>query len=147
MAAGDEEVAVAVVVEVDEAAAPVHVGQAPVAGAGGERDVLEQAVAEVAVEHGQLALVGGHEEVEPAVVVVVAAVDAHAARARRRARRRPRRRRAPTSSNLPVPVVLEEEIRRHVVGDEDVGVAVVVVVGADDAHAGAGVAADARLAR
>ena len=45
---------------------------------------------------------------------------------------------------LSPPVVVEEEIRLHVVADEKVGVAVVVVVGRDHSHVAAGAGGDAR---
>ena len=97
-------------------------------------------------EHRQLPLVVRGVEIEPSVVVIVAAVDAHVGEVLSvEIDRRARDHR--DFLELSPPVVVEEEIRLHVVADEKVGVAVVVVVGRDHSHVAAGAAAmpEARL--
>ena len=78
MAAGDEQVPVPVVVEVDESRSPVDVRKEIRRDRGRAGRVLEKPPAQVAVKHGHLALVVGHEQIELTVVVIVAAIDAHA---------------------------------------------------------------------
>ena len=43
-----------------------------------ESDVIEETVAQIPVEHGQLHLIGRHEEVQKPVVVVISTIHAHA---------------------------------------------------------------------
>ena len=78
VAVGDKQVAVAVVVVVDEEGAPGEELQAGDPQPGLKGHVGEKPVAEVAVQAVGLPLVVGDEEVEPAIAVVVAHVNPHA---------------------------------------------------------------------
>ena len=86
------------------------------------------------IERGRLVDEVGDGQVEPAVAVEVAAGHAHprqvaAARARRQARNEP------FLGETEASLITEEIIGRHVVGDEQVDLAVVVEVGRDDPQA------------
>ena len=133
VAASDEQIAAAVVVEVDDSTAPFHPRQAPGRGPRPRTDVLETLAGEVVVEDRPFSLVGGHPQVEPAVVVDIATVDPHAAvglpdhvvgQPRLEADLR----------KLPGAVVAEEEIGGDVVENEDVCVAIPFLVETDHSH-------------
>src|SRR6185436_15939922 len=84
-------------------------------------------------------LVGGDEEVEQAVVVDVGRVDAHAALGAA-GKVVGDACEAGVFFEVAFAVVEEEAVAGFVVGNEDVGIAVVIEIGADNAHAGAVVA-------
>ena len=79
MPAGIEQVAVAIVVEIDQPDTPLDMWHRAGTRVGRRRHVFEEAVAEIAEEDRQLPLIGSLHEVEPTVVVEVPAFDAHAA--------------------------------------------------------------------
>ena len=88
---------------------------------------------EVVVEDGPLPLVGGHPQVEPAVVVDIPTIHPHAAvglpdhvvgQPRLQA----------DLLKAPRAVVAEEEVRGDIVEDEDVGVTVPVLIEAHHPH-------------
>ena len=78
VARGNEDIAVAVVVKIDQAGSPGHVGEGAGPGAGEQGHVRKQAIAQIPMERGQLFCVRRLVEIEPAVVVEVDAFDAHA---------------------------------------------------------------------
>ncbi len=99
--------------------------------AGGGHAVGEEAAAEVLVQRDRLAIEVGHGQVGPAVAVEVATGNTHARQvAPTGAQGGPRRLTYVLESETPEVAV--EIVRRHVVGDEDVGLAVVIEVGDDD---------------
>ena len=130
MTVGDVEVAPAVVVKINQPDAPGHVGQT-VAQAGAGRLVHEQAV-EVAVESVRVAGEVGDHQIEPAVVVVVGPISAHAGL--RVAVLVVGDARLDGDLGEAAAVVAEQEVRHRIVGDEQVRVAVAVIVGGADAQ-------------
>ena len=108
------------------------------------RRLGEQAPTEIPEERVRLEFVVRHEEVEAAVAVVVAEIGAHpgAGPPVGRDADAGRQRHLPEHA---VAFVVEQEVRRRVVGHEDVRPPVIVVVADDDAEAVAAMTADARL--
>ena len=132
VAVGDDEVEVPVVVEIGEGRSPLQRAIGRGADAAGPRNVLEDAVAQAAVERGEILGEVGGEEVEDAVAVDVADGEPHAGLG------------GPVGvegAPLPrgdlredaLPLVAIEVVRVGVVGDVEVDAAVAVVVGG--AHA------------
>jgi hypothetical protein len=124
---GDHEVGVAVVVEVEEGAAPLK-------GVVGHRleslraaDVVEQELPFVVVERRRVLGEGGEEDLLQAVPVQVGRVDPHAGLGHA-VPAQPRAAPGPDLGERAVPVVAVEEVGVGVVGDEDVDVVVVVEV-------------------
>src|SRR5439155_4509318 len=79
--ARDEQIAVAIIIEIDQTGAPRDLVESACAGPGDVGHVLEGTSAKVAVEDGPLLLVGGHIEIEKAVVVEVTAFHPHGSQA------------------------------------------------------------------
>ena len=110
-------------------------------------DVLEVGPAVVLVEGGVLAPEVGHEQLGEAVAVHVLGVDAHAPLDLAGLVRGGAGRSADVLERA-VPLVQEQEVGAAVVGDVEVGPAVAVEVGGDDAEPPAVAAEDAgRLGR
>ncbi len=110
------------------------------------RDVLEEALAEIAVERVQLLREIRDEDVREAVAVDVAAVHAHAGLRLAVAVEADAGGIGDVDERA-VALVLVEEIANHVVGDVDVGVAVAIEITEGDAEALAGGVGNARRLR
>ena len=127
-----EEIREAVVVEVGQRGAPLHVAVLNVQTRRDSR-ILEQALAEIAIERRNVVGEMGLREIEPAVAVVVADSDAH-----------PRLRAAVLAvgrsaldrdvGKRAVAIVSVEDGRRRIRRDVDVGPAVIGQIGADCGH-------------
>jgi len=125
---GDKDVEPAVIVVVEEPSAETkHVG-GRTCDSCLMTDVPEPALA-VVVEHViRILLKIGDEQVQPAIVIVVAQRYAHSCHGVAETRHGHPRLHADLSE-LPVVVVMEQICRQSIIGDEQVGPAVVVVVG------------------
>ena len=126
MPVGDVDVEVAVIVDVEHLRPETERDETR-AQSGLLRRVLEQSLAEVAVEGIQLLREVGDEDVGKAVAVDVTAIDAHAGLRLAVAVEADARRVRHVGEGA-VAVVLVEEVPHHVVGDVDVGIAVAVEV-------------------
>ena len=133
VAVGREDVEVAVEVVVEEEDAERQRQQARAADGGRRRLVDEQLRALVVVEREHLVREVADEQVRAAGAVVVAGVDAHRA-ARDAVLAVGHAGRDPLLGERAVPVVAIELVRLRVVGDEDVGPAVAVVIEDGDAE-------------
>ena len=133
VAVGEEQIHVAVVVEVEELQAPARQQARRLRDAVRGGDVGEELVAVVAVEREHLLVDVGHEQVLPAVLVEVGRIDAHP-RARRAVGAEPHLGGQPDLFPLALAAVGEEEVLDGVVGDEQVDEAVVVDVGGHHAQ-------------
>ena len=133
MAIGYEDVAVAVVVKVDEARSPVHMWVQGTWDLGFSGCIFEQTSTNVSVENGHFRLVVGDEKIQPTISVIIRAVDSHAAidfafkvtgySAEQT-----------YFLELPCSIVLEQEVGRAILSNEDVGVAIVIEVSRNHPH-------------
>ncbi|HEU4401055.1 MAG TPA: hypothetical protein VFT43_03015 [Candidatus Polarisedimenticolia bacterium] len=131
VAVGDEQVEMAVVVGIEEEGPEAESQERRAAHPRAEGAVREDAAAVVVVELVGLLRQVGHEEVEAAVVVVVGHVGPHAGLRQAVLGERHAGQLADLLEGA-VAAVAPEEVRRVVVGDVEVLVAVVVVVAPDD---------------
>ena len=145
VAVDDAEIEIAVVVVVEEDGAEADVGQRRRADAARKRHVLEQPLAEISKERVRFEFVIRHDEIQVAVTVVVAEVGAHACPRHPVAGHRDARRAVPTSAEVAAALVVKQEVRRRVVGHEQVHPSVVVIVAEDDAQPVAAMVEDAGL--
>ena len=129
---GDVEPAVVVVVEERCAEADEWQRREREAALAGRID--EQPPAQIAKQRRRLELVIRHDQIQPAVAVVVAKIGAHA-RARLAVVGDGNAGKEPPLVESSVAVVAIQRVRQGIVRDEDVGPAVVVVVGNHDAQA------------
>src|SRR5712692_9890363 len=125
VAVDDEQVAPAVVIEIEEARAECAVENAGLADAGGDGVVGEGAVAIVAVEAVELEIKMADEKVGQAVVGDVGGVGAHAGFGAAVFAEASAGSEAGVAKGA-VAIVEVEEVALRVVGDEDVGPAVIV---------------------
>ena len=144
MPAGDKEVSVSVIVEVHDPSTPFDVGERSQASAGRSGHIVEVLSGLVLVERGQLSLVGCDVEIEPSVVVPVGAIHTHislgiAERVVGNADERP------DFFKSSLTVIHPEGIGSEVVGDEEIGVAIIVEIGGDHPHSGRQKAGDPGL--
>ena len=145
VAAGEEQVAPAVVVEVGHCRPPGDELPRPAAGGGGGGGVLELPPPEVAEEDGEIGLEVGDEQVDPPVAVGVARFGPHATDLGPEPVHRHAGRESGLTEVAPA-IVLEEEVSLEgVVADVDVGVAIVVVIETDNPHSRASHRGDPHL--
>ena len=130
----DEEIAPAVVVEIEEAGAETAVENVGLAEAGSDGAVSERAVAVVGVEAIEFEIEMADVEIHAAVVAEIGGVGAHAgfgaaifAEAGARG--------VADVSECAVAVIEIEKISLRIVGDENVWPAVVIEIGEDDGEA------------
>src|SRR2546425_10566760 len=129
----DENVGPAVVVHVEKAAAPAEILRVR-AESGGESGVLEIGAAEIAIERGRVAGEIGFDDVEIAVEIVIDSGDAHAGLGLAVGREGAAGLDGDVRERA-VLFVLIERAGLRVVGDVDVGPAVVVEIGGENAEA------------
>src|ERR1051326_644943 len=132
--AGNENIAVAVVVQINHAGAPFDVRIGAVARAGLAGHILKIDPLAVLVERAQLAMIRRDIKIQPAVVVPVGAFHTH--RALDIAKRVvSQSQEGADLFELASAVILQNKIGAQIVSHNDVCVAVIVEVGADHAHA------------
>src|SRR5229473_176504 len=134
VAVGDENVEPGVVVHVEESGAPAHVGIAGLADAGSPTDVVETLRTHVAIEGVGLLFEVGDEEAEAAAMVVIAPVDAHVAELHAFAAEGHAGEHAHVGEAAVV-IVVVEIVGNGIVGDEQIGPAIVVVIHPNDSEA------------
>ena len=144
VAVDDAKIEIAVVVVVEEDRAEADVGQRRSADSARKRHVLEQPLAEISKERMRFELVIRHDEIQVAVTVVVAEVGAHACPRHPVAGHRDARRQGHFREAAAALVVIQE-VRRRVVGHEQVHPSVVVIVAEDSPEPVAAVIVDTRL--
>lgn len=134
VAAGEEQVAAAVVVEVGHRRPPGDELPGPTPGSGGGGGVLELPPPEIAEEDGEIGLEVGDEQIDPPVAVGIARLRPHAADLGGEPVHGHAGRQRGLAEVAPA-IVLEEEVPLEgVVADVDVGVAIVIVIETDDPH-------------
>src|SRR5207302_1360110 len=134
VAVGDQKVEPGVIVHIEKSGAPADVRIAGLAYAGSPTDVVETLWTHVAIEGVGLLFEVRDEKAEAAAVVVIAPIDAHIAELHTFAAEGHTSEHARVGEGTVVIVVIEI-VGDRVVGDEEVGPAVVVVVHPHDAEA------------
>ena len=137
VALGDEEIFPAIVVIVEETDAPPRVGHGEAGDTGSEAGVSKSGVAIVLVEG--VALVGEirDDQIGPAIVIIIGEIDTHASVSAAVAVNGDFGEEADFFEGA-VAFVVIEKFDHGVVGDEEVNVAVAVVIGESDAQGFAG---------
>ena len=144
MAAGDEDVLPAIVIEIGDGGRVTGHGDAEAGHAAGGGNIGETALAEVAEQGEGFEVEGDENQVGEAVVIEIASVNAHAGDELTGIGEGDTGLEAGLFK-LTAAFVVEEGILHLVVGDEDIGEAVEIEVCHGGAHALAGVGADAGI--
>src|ERR1700676_1491326 len=134
VAVGDEKIEPGVIVHVEESRAPAYVGIAGLADAGSPTDVVETLRAHIAIERVGLLLEVRDEKAEAAAVVVIAPIDAHVAEFQAVATEGYAGKHAHVGEGAVV-IVVVEIVGDGIVGDEEIGPTVVVIVHPHDPEA------------
>ena len=128
MPVGYEDVEPAIVVHVKKARSPLHQGIAWLADLGTQTDIVKSPCGRIAIQGIGLIGEGGYENVEQATVVIVAKIDSHIA-LRLSGTAESNAREGAYLCEGAVMTVVVQVVRSRVVGHEQIGPAVVVVVG------------------
>ena len=144
VAVGDEQILVAVAIDIEELSGPPHEREAAASQAACRGDVLEVAVAEIAIEGVGVVLEVGDEDVEPAVIVEVGRRGPHARLLATVAAVSGAAEQSPVLQR-PVSGAAVQEVDVGIVGNVDLGQPVVVAVGGDQSKAEGRVGVDLLL--
>src|SRR5437660_641879 len=134
MAVSDENIEPGVIVHIKKAGAPAYIRVAGLSDAGSPAHIVESLLAHIVIERVGLLLKMRDEEAEAAAVVVIAPVYAHVAELHPFAAESYARKHAHVCEGAVV-IVMIKIVGNGIVGDQEIGPAIVVVVNPHDAEA------------
>src|SRR5439155_14033927 len=134
MAVSDKNVEPGVIVHIKEAGAPAYIRVAGLSDAGSPAHVVESLLTHIVIERVGLLLKMGDKEAQAAAVVIIGPVHSHVAKLHPFAAKSYARKHAHVRKRA-VAVVVVEVVGNGIVGNQEIGPAIVVVINPHDAEA------------